>query len=42
MADIFGQKLAISFYTVPNSPTPATAATLVETVTVDLATHKAT
>ncbi len=36
------QKLAISFYTVPNSPTPATAATLVETITVDLAAHTVT
>jgi hypothetical protein len=36
------QKLAISFYTVPDSPTPTTAATLVETMTVDLASHTTT
>jgi hypothetical protein len=36
------QKLAISFYTVPDSPTPTLAATRVETITVDLATHSTT
>jgi hypothetical protein len=36
------QKLAISFYTVPDSTSPTTAATLVETVTVNLATHTMT
>jgi Calcineurin-like phosphoesterase len=36
------QKLAISFYTVPNSPEPTTAATLAETVTVDLTARTVT
>jgi hypothetical protein len=36
------QKLAISFYTVPDAPSAAIAATLVETLTVDLVTHVTT
>jgi hypothetical protein len=35
-------KLAISFYTVPDSPTPTTPPTLAETMTVDLAAHTMT
>jgi hypothetical protein len=36
------QKLAISFYTVPDSSSATTAATLVETLTVDLGSHATT